>query len=164
VKDVIREVSGYAPYEKRIIELMRNQLDKRALRFAKKRVGCLSSLLRVLFGCVYWPNSHFLCSVVFAQESASPVCSLVDRHATVFRRASRSWPTFHILLLLPPPLDWMRCVLLFSALLCSPSLLSLSSKQIGSHQRAKRKREELANVARIMAAKAKAETPAAAAN
>eukprot|EP00013_Stygamoeba_regulata_P005833 CAMPEP_0177630582 /NCGR_PEP_ID=MMETSP0447-20121125/1286_1 /TAXON_ID=0 /ORGANISM="Stygamoeba regulata, Strain BSH-02190019" /LENGTH=115 /DNA_ID=CAMNT_0019131995 /DNA_START=345 /DNA_END=692 /DNA_ORIENTATION=- len=39
VKDVVREVSGYAPYEKRIIELMRNQLDKRALRFAKKRVG-----------------------------------------------------------------------------------------------------------------------------
>merc|ERR1712087_169516 len=39
VRSVIREVSGYAPYEKRIMELMRVGLDKRALRLAKRRIG-----------------------------------------------------------------------------------------------------------------------------
>jgi len=39
VRQVVREVAGYAPYEKRIAELLRNELEKRALRFAKKRLG-----------------------------------------------------------------------------------------------------------------------------
>ena len=34
----MREVVGLAPYEKRIIELLKVQRDKRALKFAKKRV------------------------------------------------------------------------------------------------------------------------------
>ena len=37
-REVVREVAGFAPYEKRIIELLKNNLDKRALRLAKKRV------------------------------------------------------------------------------------------------------------------------------
>eukprot|EP01094_Clydonella_sp_ATCC50884_P013792 TRINITY_DN2407_c0_g1_i1.p1 TRINITY_DN2407_c0_g1~~TRINITY_DN2407_c0_g1_i1.p1 ORF type:complete len:116 (+),score=41.22 TRINITY_DN2407_c0_g1_i1:23-349(+) len=36
---VIREVAGFAPYEKRIMELLRNSLDKRALRLAKRKLG-----------------------------------------------------------------------------------------------------------------------------
>jgi len=39
IKDIIREVSGFTPYEKRIMELLRNNLDKRALKFAKRRLG-----------------------------------------------------------------------------------------------------------------------------
>jgi len=39
VSEVIREVAGYAPYEKRVMELLKNQLDKRALRLAKRRLG-----------------------------------------------------------------------------------------------------------------------------
>eukprot|EP00123_Amoebidium_parasiticum_P006886 comp17722_c0_seq1/m.17654 comp17722_c0_seq1/g.17654 ORF comp17722_c0_seq1/g.17654 comp17722_c0_seq1/m.17654 type:complete len:106 (-) comp17722_c0_seq1:69-386(-) len=39
VRDVIREVSGFAPYERRIIELLRVSKDKRALKLAKKRLG-----------------------------------------------------------------------------------------------------------------------------
>ena len=39
VRDIIKEVCGLAPYEKRIIELLRIQKDKRALKFAKKRVS-----------------------------------------------------------------------------------------------------------------------------
>jgi large subunit ribosomal protein L36e len=30
---------GYAPYEKRIMELLRLSRDRRALRFAKRRLG-----------------------------------------------------------------------------------------------------------------------------
>tara|TARA_R110002050_G_scaffold109133_1_gene220164 strand:+ start:1479 stop:1670 length:192 start_codon:yes stop_codon:yes gene_type:complete len=39
IKEVIREVAGYAAYEKRMMELLRNKLDKRALRYAKRRVS-----------------------------------------------------------------------------------------------------------------------------
>jgi len=39
VRDVTREVVGYAPYEKRIVELLRVGRDKRALKFSKKRLG-----------------------------------------------------------------------------------------------------------------------------
>ncbi|KAG4306538.1 hypothetical protein PORY_000526, partial [Pneumocystis oryctolagi] len=39
IRDTIREVVGFAPYERRIIELLRNSKDKRARRFAKRRLG-----------------------------------------------------------------------------------------------------------------------------
>ena len=41
VKDVITEVMGYTPYERRALELLRNQRDKRALKYLKKRLGTL---------------------------------------------------------------------------------------------------------------------------
>lgn len=45
MRDVVREVVGLAPYERRIIELLKVQRDKRALKFAKKRVRglCMES-------------------------------------------------------------------------------------------------------------------------
>ncbi|KAB8239782.1 uncharacterized protein BDW43DRAFT_296118 [Aspergillus alliaceus] len=39
VRDIAREVVGLAPYERRIIELLRNTQDKRARKLAKKRLG-----------------------------------------------------------------------------------------------------------------------------
>ncbi|PVH95024.1 ribosomal protein L36e [Periconia macrospinosa] len=39
VREITREVAGLAPYEKRVIELLRNAKDKRARRLAKKRLG-----------------------------------------------------------------------------------------------------------------------------
>jgi len=38
VKDIVRELSGFAPYERRVLEFLKNGLDKRALKVAKKRV------------------------------------------------------------------------------------------------------------------------------
>lgn len=34
----MKEVAGLAPYERRVIELLRNSKDKRARKLAKKRV------------------------------------------------------------------------------------------------------------------------------
>ncbi|KAF8748853.1 hypothetical protein HU200_012780 [Digitaria exilis] len=39
VKGLIREVAGFAPYEKRITELLKSGKDKRALKVAKRKLG-----------------------------------------------------------------------------------------------------------------------------
>uniref|UniRef100_A0A8C6QHM4 Large ribosomal subunit protein eL36 n=1 Tax=Nannospalax galili TaxID=1026970 RepID=A0A8C6QHM4_NANGA len=39
VQDMIREVCGFAPYERCAMELLKVSKDKRALKFIKKRVG-----------------------------------------------------------------------------------------------------------------------------
>mmetsp|Transcript_25307 Transcript_25307/g.35457 ORF Transcript_25307/g.35457 Transcript_25307/m.35457 type:complete len:153 (-) Transcript_25307:45-503(-) len=46
VREVVREVAGYAPYEKRLLELLRNGLEKRAVKFAKKKLGTLTRAKR----------------------------------------------------------------------------------------------------------------------
>jgi large subunit ribosomal protein L36e len=38
VRELIREVAGFAPYEKRLMELLKVGKDKRALKLAKKKV------------------------------------------------------------------------------------------------------------------------------
>ncbi|KAI3659415.1 hypothetical protein MP638_000174 [Amoeboaphelidium occidentale] len=39
VRQLIRDVVGFAPYEKRVMELLKNSKDKRARKLAKKRLG-----------------------------------------------------------------------------------------------------------------------------
>uniref|UniRef100_A0A8C5QFK4 Large ribosomal subunit protein eL36 n=1 Tax=Leptobrachium leishanense TaxID=445787 RepID=A0A8C5QFK4_9ANUR len=39
VRDMIREVCGFAPYERCAMELLKVSKDKRALKFIKKRIG-----------------------------------------------------------------------------------------------------------------------------
>eukprot|EP00727_Mastigamoeba_balamuthi_P005641 m51a1_g1697 putative 60S ribosomal protein L36e (151) ;mRNA; f:482793-483486 len=46
VKDVIREISGFTPYERRVLELLRNGFDKRALRLCKRRLGTMTRAKR----------------------------------------------------------------------------------------------------------------------
>lgn len=43
VKSVVREVAGFAPYEKRVMELLRNSKDKKAKKLTKKRVSFLAA-------------------------------------------------------------------------------------------------------------------------
>ncbi|KAL0434773.1 UNVERIFIED_CONTAM: 60S ribosomal protein L36-2, partial [Sesamum radiatum] len=38
-RSLIREVAGFAPYEKRITELLKVGKDKRALKVAKRKLG-----------------------------------------------------------------------------------------------------------------------------
>merc|ERR1711976_10098 len=39
IRDIVRVVTGYAPYERRTMELLKVSKDKRALKFCKKRLG-----------------------------------------------------------------------------------------------------------------------------
>lgn len=43
VRELVREVAGLAPYEKRIIELLKVGKDKRALKVAKRKVCSITS-------------------------------------------------------------------------------------------------------------------------
>jgi hypothetical protein len=52
VRDLIREVTGHAPYEKRAMELLKVSKDKRALKFLKRRV-------RLLIFLIYMKESLF---------------------------------------------------------------------------------------------------------
>merc|ERR1711918_269817 len=38
-REIVKEVAGLAPYEKRIAELLRIGKDKRALKYAKQKLG-----------------------------------------------------------------------------------------------------------------------------
>lgn len=44
MRDLIREVTGHAPYEKRAMELLKVSKDKRALKFLKRRVNVYNLL------------------------------------------------------------------------------------------------------------------------
>merc|ERR1712130_170734 len=46
VRDIVKEVAGMAPYERRVIELLRNSKDKRARKLAKRRLGTLGRAKR----------------------------------------------------------------------------------------------------------------------
>ena len=39
IRGLIRDVAGSAPYEKRLVELLKNGRDKRALKLAKRKVS-----------------------------------------------------------------------------------------------------------------------------
>ncbi|GAA5913142.1 uncharacterized protein JCM6883_006538 [Sporobolomyces salmoneus] len=41
VKSIVREVAGFAPYERRVMELIRNSKDKKARKLTKRRLGTL---------------------------------------------------------------------------------------------------------------------------
>uniref|UniRef100_A0A914YBP1 60S ribosomal protein L36 n=1 Tax=Panagrolaimus superbus TaxID=310955 RepID=A0A914YBP1_9BILA len=39
VREIVREITGFAPYERRVMELLRISRDKKALKFIKARIG-----------------------------------------------------------------------------------------------------------------------------
>merc|ERR1712130_941297 len=46
IRSIIREVTGFAPYERRAMELIRNSKDKRARKFIKRRIGTMGRAKR----------------------------------------------------------------------------------------------------------------------
>ncbi|KAB1254184.1 60S ribosomal protein L36 [Camelus dromedarius] len=58
VRDVIREVCGFAPYERRAVELLKVSKDKRALKFIKKWVGTHAPRQEEERGAAQRPGRH----------------------------------------------------------------------------------------------------------
>lgn len=58
VREIVKEVCGLAPYEKRLVELLRVQKEKRALKFAKRRVRrrTISTCGYIVY-CTAWYSS-----------------------------------------------------------------------------------------------------------
>ena len=46
MREIIREVAGMAPYERRVTELLKVGRDKRALKLCKKKVSAVSQVVR----------------------------------------------------------------------------------------------------------------------
>jgi hypothetical protein len=58
IRDIVKEVAGHAPYEKRAMELLKISKDKRALKFLKRRVSSVQALLLqgimlIIFLCIF---------------------------------------------------------------------------------------------------------------
>ena len=80
VKSVIREVAGFSPYEKRVMELLRNSKDKKAKKLTKKRVS---------FGFRYVEGS---CSTV-KRITTLNLTDPSSAHSSDRSARSRSFPT-----------------------------------------------------------------------
>jgi len=69
IRSLIREVAGFAPYEKRITELLKVGKDKRALKVAKRKLGThkrakrkreeMSSVLRKMRYMIFYFDLSF---------------------------------------------------------------------------------------------------------
>lgn len=46
VRSIAQEVTGFAPYERRLMDMIRNSQDKRAKKFAKKKLGAHKRALK----------------------------------------------------------------------------------------------------------------------
>ena len=55
VRDLVREVTGYSPYERRLVELLRNSQEKRARKLAKTKLGSMRRAKRLL----WMRDSHY---------------------------------------------------------------------------------------------------------
>lgn len=83
VRDMIREVCGFAPYERRAMELLKVSKDKRALKFIKKRVGQSDAIMRMsetflvnfvfCLSCPYGNFAFYFFSVVSVVTSQGTV-------------------------------------------------------------------------------------------
>ena len=70
VRDLVRDVTGFSPYERRAMELLRISKDKRCLKFLKKRIGSHVAAKRkreevsFVFRIFIWRNANNLkCAV-----------------------------------------------------------------------------------------------------
>ena len=83
-REVIRELCGLAPYERRLMELIRNSRDKRAKKFAKKRVRGHGRGILIL-DIVRLTNERTMRSWELASEERkrSKSCRLLSRHSVV---------------------------------------------------------------------------------
>jgi len=64
IRSLVRDVVGSAPYEKRLVELLKNGRDKRALKLAKRKVR-----LKTFLGFFTWCRNADSRTYTFTHES-----------------------------------------------------------------------------------------------
>lgn len=95
VREMVREVTGFAPYERRVLEMLRISKDKRALKFLKRRVG---THIRSVEKCIFDIGSRLVktrptqtllwkkrCSIGFSIRCH--FCGFIESRVLI----SRSW-------------------------------------------------------------------------
>ena len=94
VRDLVREVTGFSPYERRAMELLRISKDKRCLKFLKKRIGnhirakrkreevILSNTFLIEKGDCSWRRSvdSLECRMYEAKPAGKPLVVICDAH------------------------------------------------------------------------------------
>lgn len=85
VREIAREVVGLAPYERRVIELLRNAQDKRARKLAKKRLGTFGRGKRKSVSLVP-PSLH----QILTNYTGLRTCRVLSPRPAVFRVTKRS--------------------------------------------------------------------------
>lgn len=118
IRDLVREVVGFAPYEKRCMELLRISKDKRALKFVKKRVRDLYVLTCTNHVFLSWNNNsewtspnNLIWFVALAWNS-HPWKEEAWRNAGSHRCNEKTSPTL-ITLLIKIPFSGCCCLILF---------------------------------------------------
>ena len=90
VREIVREVAGLAPYEKRVTELLKVGKDKRALKLCKKKVRCFRLLIHPSLSITVAalnPRSHG-CGTGLHADGFAYGCSWA--HTCVQRGSARS--------------------------------------------------------------------------
>ena len=148
IRELIRDVVGSAPYEKRLMELLKVGRDKRALKLAKRKVRHrhkkVSRVSRDARGAANPPASA---GPPRGGKRARGACSPRSLRLASVRMTSTAKPS-------PSPARAPRASRLTpeAPLTRSPLFFSLT-KQLGTHGRGKKKREEMGELIRKMAAK-----------
>lgn len=75
VRSVVREVAGFAPYERRVLELLRNSKDKRARKLTKKRVRIRCTLISILLSSTTYPFDTARYPSSFKTQARGAWCS-----------------------------------------------------------------------------------------
>jgi len=88
VRDIIREVTGFAPYERRTMELLKVGKDKRARKFAKKRLGTMLRAKKKLE--VNSKMKAILLVLALCAILASAKLSTYSRNRTISRHLNRT--------------------------------------------------------------------------
>ena len=130
MREIIREVAGLAPYEKRIVELLKIGKDKRALKVAKKKVR--------LSG----PGCHGFAAAGRTKGDWPHAAACSAAHARVLEGVTASGASLRAPPHLAKPLT-----------LRAPNPCANNPLQLGTHLRGKRKREEMSTYMRKQAKK-----------
>ena len=85
VREIAREVVGLAPYERRVIELLRNAQDKRARKLAKKRLGTFGRGKRKSVSSYIPINNKYI-----NDQIGLRTCRVLSPRPAVFRVTKRS--------------------------------------------------------------------------